>query len=206
MAITLLQQALAVAVPGSSDFIDSQYRLGNALSRRFERQQQASDLEDAINAYKTALDAISPEHYDREKIWQALPATQSVLGSRLVREGQWQEGLQLLLNSVRLLSEGDDLLAHANALYQTGRAHETLSDWDNARLYYRDALRLYERLSDRPGMAQSHQGLGSVLASQGYFKKGMAQLQQARDLYHQLDRPHKVAEIDDLYRAVQRAE
>ena len=205
-AITLLQEALEVAVPGSPDFIDSQYRLGNALSRRFELNQNAGDLQDALKAYKTALDAISPEHYDREKIWQALPTTQSVLGSRLVREGQWQEGLQLLLNSVRLLSEGDDQLAHANALYQTGRAHETLSDWDNARLYYRDALRLYEHLNDQPGIAQSRHGLGSVLASQGYFKKGMAELQQARDLYHQLNRQTRVREVDNLYQAAQRAE
>ncbi len=206
MAITLLKEALEVAVPGSPDFIDSQYRLGNALSRRFELNQNATDLQDALKAYKTALDAISPEHYDREKIWQALPTTQSVLGSRLVREGQWQEGLQLLLNSVRLLSEGDDQLAHANALYQTGRAHETLSDWDNARLYYRDALRLYEHLNDQPGIAQSRHGLGSVLASQGYFKKGMAELQQARDLYQQLDRQNRVREVDNLYQAAQRAE
>ncbi|PZV09974.1 MAG: hypothetical protein DCF32_00975 [Leptolyngbya sp.] len=205
-AITLLKEALEVAVPGSPDFIDSQYLLGNALSRRFELNQKANDLQDALKAYKTALDVISPEHYDREKIWQALPTTQSVLGSRLVREGQWQEGLQLLLNSVRLLSEGDDQLAHANALYQTGRAHETLSDWDNARLYYRDALRLYEHLNDQPGIAQSRHGLGSVLASQGYFKKGMAELQQARDLYHQLDRQNRVREVDNLYQAAQRAE
>ena len=205
-AIVLLKEALEVAVPGSPDFIDSQYRLGNALSRRFELNQNAGDLQDALKAYKTALDAISPEHYDREKIWQALPTTQSVLGSRLVREGQWQEGLQLLLNSVRLLSEGDDQLAHANALYQTGRAHETLSDWDNARLYYRDALRLYEHLNDQPGIAQSRHGLGSVLASQGYFKKGMAELQQARDLYHQLNRQTRVREVDNLYQAAQRAE
>jgi tetratricopeptide (TPR) repeat protein len=205
-AITLLKEALEVAVSGSPDYIDSQYRLGNALSRRFELNQNAGDLQDALKAYKTALDAISPEHYDREKIWQALPTTQSVLGSRLVREGEWQEGLQLLLNSVRLLSEGDDQLAHANALYQTGRAHETLSDWDNARLYYRDALRLYEHLNDQPGIAQSRHGLGSVLASQGYFKKGMAELQQARDLYHQLDRQNRVIEVDNLYQAAQRAE
>ncbi|NMF84431.1 tetratricopeptide repeat-containing protein [Nodosilinea sp. P-1105] len=205
-AITLLKRALEVAVPGSPDFVDSQYRLGNALSRRFEHNQDASDLQDALNAYTRALDVINQEHYDRAKIWQALPATQSVLGSRLVRKGQWQEGLQLLLNSVRLLSEGDDHLAHANALYQTGRAHETLSDWDNARLYYRDALRLYEHLNDPPGIAKSRHGLGSVLASQGYFKKGMAQLQQARDLYQQLDRQNRVKEVDNLYQAAQRAE
>jgi tetratricopeptide (TPR) repeat protein len=204
-AITLLQESLTVSVPGSPDFIDSQYRLGNALSRRHEHSQNSSDLEQALQAYKTALDAISPEHYDRKQIWQALPTTQSILGSRLVREGKWQEGLQLLLNSVRQLSTGDDPLAHANALFHTGRAHETLSDWDNARLYYRDALRLYTHLNHQLGMANSQAGLGSVLVSQGHLEKGMTELAKARDRYHQLEKPDKAAEVDTIYQAAQRA-
>jgi len=205
-AVTLLQEALNVAVPGSPDYIYSQYRLGTALSRRFEQNHNSEDLKQALQAYKTALDAISPEHYDREKIWQALPTTQTVLGSRLVREGQWQEGMQLLLNSVRLLRDSDDSLAHANALYETGRAHEVLADWSNARLYYRDALRLFEHLNDLPGIAKSRHGLGSVLASQGYFQKGMTELEKARELYQQLNRPDRVAEVDALYQTTQRAE
>ncbi|NEQ44081.1 MAG: tetratricopeptide repeat-containing protein [Leptolyngbya sp. SIOISBB] len=205
-AILLLQEALEVSVSGSPDFIDSKYRLGTALSRRFEKTQNPEDLKQALDAYKTALEAISPEHYERAKIWQALPTTQSVLGSRLVREGEWQEGLQLLLNSVRLLREGDDPLAHANALYQTGRAHETLSDWDNARLYYRDALRLYDHLKDEPGMAKSRHGLGSILVSQGYVKKGMAELEKSLDLYRHLGRSDKVTEVESLQQAVQQVE
>ncbi len=204
-AITLLQASLIVAAPGSPAFIDSHYRLGTALSRRYEHSQNSSDLEQALQAYKIALEAISPEHYDRTKIWQALPTTQSILGSRLVREGKWQEGLQLLLNSVNQLSTSDDSLAHANALFQIGRAHESLTDWDNARLYYRDALRLYEHLNDQPGIAKSQAGLGSVLVSQGHITKGMAALIQAREHYQQLQRPDQAAEVDIIYQAAQRA-
>jgi tetratricopeptide (TPR) repeat protein len=204
-AIALLQSALKVSVSGSSDFIDSQYRLGNALSRRYENSQNPGDLQQALQAYKTALDLISPEHYDRKQIWQALPTTQSILGSRLVREGQWQEGLQLLLNSVAQLSASDDPLAHANALFQTGRAHETLSDWDSARLYYRDALRLYEHLKNLEGIAKSRSGLGGVLVSQGYLEKGIAELTTARETYHQLQQSDQAAEIDSLYQAARRA-
>ena len=204
-AITLLQESLEVSPLGCPDFIDSQYRLGNALSQRYDHSQRSSDLEQALQAYKIALDAISPEHYDRKQIWQALPTTQSILGSRLVRDGQWQEGLQLLLNSIRQLSTGDDPLAHANALFQTGRAHETLSDWDNARLYYRDALRLYEHLDNPPGIAKSQAGLGSVLVSQGHLAKGMTELDKAREAYQQLQQPDKAAQVDTLYQAAQQA-
>jgi tetratricopeptide (TPR) repeat protein len=204
-SITLLQSALEVSPSSSPTFISIQFSLGNVLSRRYEHAQNPSDLQQSLQAYKTALDTISPEHYDRDQIWQALPATQSILGSRLVRDGQWQEGLQLLLNSVSQLSTGSNPLAHANALFQTRRAHEILSDWDNARLYYRDALRLYEHLQDQIGIAQSSAGLGSVLVSQGHLEKGLAELAKAREHYHQLEQPNKAAEVENLYQATQKA-
>jgi tetratricopeptide (TPR) repeat protein len=206
-AIALLQEALEVSPAGCQDFIDSQYRLGIALSQRYDRDKNPDDLQRALVAYKTALDLISPEHYDRKDIWKALPTTQTILGSRLVRDGEWQQGLQLLLNSVNQLSTSDDRLAHANALYHTGRAYEVLSDREKARLYYRDALRWYEYLQDLPGIAKSRTGLGNVFVSQGYLEKGMEELDRAKAIYRQLPQtdPDRVEEIDIIYQASRRA-
>lgn len=204
-AIELLQSALELAVVGSPDYIDTQYRLGNALSRRYEHTRNAAELEQAMQAYKIALDAINPEHYDRKQIWQSLPTTQVILGSRLILEGEWQEGLQLLLNSLTQLSTSDDPLAHANALYQTGRAYEVMADLDKARLYYRDALRLYDHLNDALGTTQSRAGLGSVLVSQGHLEKGIRELAQAREGYLQLQSPEQAHTTDNIYQAAQRA-
>jgi tetratricopeptide (TPR) repeat protein len=206
-AIALLQEALEVSPAGCQDFIDSQYRLGIALSQRYDRDKNPDDLQRALVAYKTALDLISPEHYDRKDIWKALPTTQTILGSRLVRDGEWQQGLQLLLNSVNQLSTSDDRLAHANALYHTGRAYEVLSDREKARLYYRDALRWYEYLQDLPGIAKSRTGLGNVFVSQGYLEKGMKELDRAKAIYRQLPQtdPDRVEEIDIIYQASRRA-
>ncbi|MFM7354222.1 MAG: hypothetical protein ACKO1G_14640, partial [Microcystis aeruginosa] len=206
-AIALLQEALEVSPAGCQDFIDSQYRLGIALSQRYDRDKDPDDLQRALEAYKTALDLISPEHYDRKDIWKALPTTQTILGRRLVRDGEWQQGLQLLLNSVNQLSTSDDRLAHANALYHTGRAYEVLSDREKARLYYRDALRWYEYLQDLPGIAKSRAGLGTVFVSQGHLEKGMEELDRAKAIYRQLPQtdPDKVEEIDIIYQASRRA-
>ena len=206
-AIALLQEALEVSPAGCQDFIDFQYRLGIALSQRYDRDKNFDDLRQALVAYKTALDLISPEHYDRKDIWKALPTTQTILGSRLVRDGEWQQGLQLLLNSVNQLSTSDDRLAHANALYHTGRAYEVLSDREKARLYYRDALRWYEYLQDLPGIAKSRTGLGNVFVSQGYLEKGMKELDRAKAIYRQLPQtdPDRVEEIDIIYQASRRA-
>jgi tetratricopeptide (TPR) repeat protein len=204
-AIDILKEAIELAVIGSPDYIDTQYRLGIALSRRYEHTKNAAELEQAMQAYKIALDAISPEHYARKQIWQALPSTQVILGSRLVHDGEWQEGLQMLLNSLTQLSTGDDQLAHANALYQTGRAYEIMSDLDKARLYYRDALRLYDHLNYALGTTQSRAGLGSVLVSQGHLEKGISELAQAHEGYLRLKEPEKAHETDNIYQAAQRA-
>jgi tetratricopeptide (TPR) repeat protein len=203
-AIELLQSSLELSVVGSPDYIDTNYRLGNALSRRYEHTKNAAELERAMQAYKIALDAISPEHYDRQKIWQSLPSTQAILGSRLVRDGQWQEGLQLLLNSLNQLGTYGDPLAHANALYQTGRAYEVMADLEKARTYYRDALRLYEHLKDQLGTTQSHAGLGSVLVSQGYLEKGLNELEKVHDGYLLLPKDTQT-EFDNIYQAAKRA-
>jgi Tetratricopeptide repeat len=209
LAIKILQSALEVDVPGTPNFIDSQYRLGNALFHRYEHSKNATDLQAAIQAYKIALEAISPEHYDRHKIWQALPTTQAILGSRLVREGKWQEGLQLLLNSLnqlRSINHRDDRIAYANALFHTGRAYESLTDWGKARLYYRDAIRHYESLNDRSGMARSYEGLGGVFVSQGHLDKGSSYLQQAQAIYQELPKlADKSENVYNLLEIAQRA-
>jgi tetratricopeptide (TPR) repeat protein len=202
-AIFLLQEALEVAVPNSPDFIYSYYRLGNALARRYETSKNPDDLQQSLAAYQIALNHLSPEHYNRQQYWQAIPATQAILGSRLVRDGNWQEGLKLLINSLNQLKTGDNSLVYANALYQTGYAYELLSDQENARLYYRDALRLYEHLQDLPGIAKSRESLGNVFVSQGHLEKGMSELAQAREIYQQLGKTEAAEKVDNTYQSVQ---
>jgi tetratricopeptide (TPR) repeat protein len=202
-AIFLLQEALKVSAPNSPDFIDNQYRLGDALACRGKQNKNPHDLKQSLEAHTIAYDAISPEHYDRQKYWKALPATQAILGSYLVRDGRWQEGLQLLINSLNQLKTGDNSLVYANALYQTGYAYELLSDQENARLYYRDALRLYEHLQDLPGIATSRESLGNVFVSQGHLEKGMSELAQAREIYQQLGQTEAAEKVDNTYQSVQ---
>jgi tetratricopeptide (TPR) repeat protein len=182
---------------------DCQYQLGTAFLRRYEKSKNIDDLERSKEAYTIARNSISPEHYDYRQYWQAIPATQAILGSRLVRDGNWQEGLKLLINSLNQLKTGDNSLVYANALYQTGYAYELLSDQENARLYYRDALRLYEHLQDLPGIATSRESLGNVFVSQGHLEKGMSELAQAREIYQQLGRTEAAEKVDNTYQSVQ---
>jgi tetratricopeptide (TPR) repeat protein len=202
-AIELYRQALTVSASGSSYFINDQYFLGNALAHRYENSKNPDDLQQSLAAYQIALDYLSPEHYYRQQYWQAIPATQAILGSRLVRDGNWQEGLKLLINSLNQLKTGDNSLVYANALYQTGYAYELLSDQENARLYYRDALRLYEHLQDLPGIAKSRESLGNVFVSQGHLEKGMSELAQSREIYQQLGQTEAAEKVDNTYQSVQ---
>ena len=201
-AIALLQEVLATADPDAPtpDYIDAQYQLGKCLSRRHELTKDAADLQQALKSYKIAYEAISPEHYDREKMWQALPETQTILGSRLVRDGEWHKGLELLQSAVSQLSprSRQNPRAYAYALYQIGRTHEVMSNWKDARIYYRDALRFYEYINDKAGMARCHHGLGAVLGCQGALEKSGAELAKAQALYQELGIREELTEVEEL--------
>jgi tetratricopeptide (TPR) repeat protein len=201
-AISLMQEALTVASYKTDTFINGQYALGHALSQRYDRDKNPDDLAAAERAYATALECIDPEHYDIEKYRNALPAIQAVMGSRLVRDGRWKEGLDLLLESLTKLQNANDPQAHANALYQTALAYEYEDNLPKARTYYRDALRLYASLDDPLGQAQSYYGLGNVLVNQGFPEKGKEELETARDLYQTLGKQDKIEEIDRLIASV----
>ena len=206
-AISLLKEVLETADPSAPtpDYIDAQFHLGTAFRQRHNITKGAADLRAAGTAYETALNAISPEHYDREKMWQAIPETQTILGSRLVRDGEWHKGLELLQAAVKELAPQSQRnpRAYANALYQIGRTYEIMSNWKDARIYYRDALRLYEHIDDALGMANCHQGLGAVLGCQGSFSKCMNELSTARDFYTKLGLTEKLEEVDGLRRAAE---
>ena len=204
-AVALLQDVLETTDPNAPtpDYIDAQYQLGTALMRRRELTQNAADLEQSLEAYRIALKAISPEHYDREKMWQALPETQIILGSRMVRDGEWHKGLELLKAAIIDLRPKGDLLSLANAYHEAGIAYEVLGHTEDARISYRDALRLYEKIHHEPGIARSHHSLGAILSSKGYLSKAMDEFQQARDLYEKLGKADKVAEVEGLYHATE---
>ncbi len=206
-AIALLQEVLATANPDAPtpDYIDAQYHLGTAFRKRHDITQDAADLRAAGIAYETSLNAISPEHYDREKMWQAIPETQTILGSRLVRDGEWHKGLELLQAAAKELGPHSrkNPRAYANALYQIGRTYEIMSNWKDARIYYRDALRLYEHIDDDLGIANCHQGLGAVLGCQGAFTKCIDELNAARAFYTKLGMTERIEEVDGLHRAAE---
>jgi tetratricopeptide (TPR) repeat protein len=206
-AIALLQEVLDTADPNAPtpDYIDAQYHLGTAFRKRHDITQDAADLRAAGLAYEASLNAISPEHYDREKMWQAIPETQTILGSRLVRDGEWHKGLELLQAAAKELGPHSrkNPRAYANALYQIGRTYEIMSNWKDARIYYRDALRLYEHIDDELGMANCHQGLGAVLGCQGAFTKCIDELNAARAFYTKLGMTERIEEVDGLHRAAE---
>lgn len=185
-------------------FFDMQISQAYIITSQFESQKKAPNTQ--VNSqYINVENKVLNELMQDLTVYQSAMTDEMILGIHLVREGQWQKGLQLLLDSIQELRHSDDLTTYANALYQVGRAYETLSDWDNARLYYRDALRLYEHLHDLLGITQSKVGFGSVLISLGYLDKGLGELAQAAEGYHQLQQPEKAAEVETLYQEAQRA-
>ena len=205
-AIIAYQRALQVYTRETFpvDWAVTQNNLANAYRKRI-KEERGDNIEGAIAAYKLALEVYTHEAFPEQwtEIQNNLATTYSDLGSDLVREGKWQEGLKYLQNSANKFSSSNNKVSYADVLLKLGKTYEYFNDWTNARMYYRDALRVYEHLKDLLGIAKSQEGLGRILLFQGYLEKGMSYLDQSIQNYHDLENIDKIKELEKLLYASQ---
>ena len=71
----------------------------------------------------------------------------SIAGREMVIQGYWQQGLSILQDCLGQVLKLKDFPLYAEISYEVGRAHEMLSDWVNARLYYRDKPATFYQLA-----------------------------------------------------------
>lgn len=119
-------------------------------------------------------------------------------GVRLVEQGHWVEGLHLLEKSLAIRRQGDDLNARADTIYQIARTHHLMGNLEEARIRYRDALRLYERTGNRRGVAACKAGLGHLTIQIGWLDDAVHELEQAKQIYAELDDEQHVSEIEEV--------
>ena len=171
------------------------------LGQNMATEEQISASLELIQALKTSA---RPESDERtyERFLQKIVNNLSIAGREMVLQGYWQQGLSTLQDCLGQALKLKDFPLYAETSYEVGRAHEMLSDWVNARLYYRDSLRHFTNLQNTSGQAKCHQGLGAVLISQGYREKGLDELRQAVKLYQTLSDEQGKAQVNQLIAAV----
>jgi tetratricopeptide (TPR) repeat protein len=116
----------------------------------------------------------------------------------LVDEGKWYDGLSLLESGLKIARYGSDLNTRADMIFQIGRAHHLIGNYDKARTFYRDALRLYKHMDNQYGIANCKSGLGHLMTQIGYVDEAVDDLRTAKRLYRKLGNRHEESKVDQI--------
>lgn len=104
-------------------------------------------------------------------------------GKVYIAKGNWYQGLKHLEISLAIQREFDDFNARAATVYEIGRVHQLLDNSDEARMRYRDALRLYQHVGNLKGVMACKLALGNIAAQQGFVEEGVKLLQETKQFY-----------------------
>jgi tetratricopeptide (TPR) repeat protein len=202
-AIAALQEAGTVASVGTDSYVWIYYTLGTALDYRYSLRQDPDDLANATISYGQAA-AATPWANRKLDYHEKAGDSRYQLGVALTQDGQWYEGLAQLEASLETYRQAQNRLGRADALQQIARTHYLMGNFDKARVYFRDALRLYQAEAHPPGEAACRAGLGRLLLRLNFVDDAIAELNQACDQYRALGDDTRLANVQDTYELAQK--
>lgn len=126
-------------------------------------------------------------------------------GMALVSQGNWYAGLNRLKRSLTIRRNLQDLNARADTIYQIGRTYHLMGNLAEAKIRYRDALRLYEHTRNESGIASCNLNLGTIDIQLGFLDIGGARIEETKRYYLKTDNSKKVKEIEEVLQFVRRA-
>ena len=173
--------------------------MSNAFANLGAAYAALGETKRAIEYYRHALDVAS-EIGDKKSVSNI----SFELGSLLVEQGSWHDGLRLFEESRAIRSRGDNLKALADTVYQIARTHHLISNLEKARVHYRDALRLYEHTENQRGIAACKTGLGRLMLQMGFLDDAFQELAQSGQLYRKLGDEKRAAKVEEIVQLANR--
>ena len=177
--------------------------LGLALLRLAEaepdqRQVHLSHAADALRQAMGLFDAAGAASLLRAR-------TRYHLGRCYHQLGQWREATALLEQARESFSHHKARPELAHALLELGQLYHQRQDLEFARIYLKDALRLFRRLNDADGIAVAQEALGNLALQTNRPTEAIVSLREARQGYATLQRRDRVRAVDDLLRIAHQA-
>jgi len=117
-------------------------------------------------------------------------------GFCLRKQELWEEALQDQEQAFRLFEELRDYAGEAQTFLEMGHLFEVMNNYEDARLHYMDAYRLYRRAEDKHGMALASENLGRLEYRVRMFSQAVQDLEEARKLYISVGNRTKAATIE----------
>ena len=168
----------------------------NSLSNLGTTYQSLGQYERAINFYQRWLD-IAREVSNR--VGEA--ASLNGLGTAYDSLGQYKEAIDFYQQSLKIAREISDRDGEANSLSRLGAAYQSLGQYEQAIGFYQQWLDIAREIDDRGSEATSLFNKSLALANyKPRRSEALAILQQAREIYIDLQLDHMVARCDETIR------
>ncbi len=167
--------------------------LGIALSQLGNRNKATELLEQSIRIAKEIGDPsilrLADGHLSRLSVGPTQTTTESAEakmrdGNRLVSAGAWQKGLARLREALDLFRGTQDIAGKARAFLGIGDAHLKFGDYEMAWMYFRDAVKNFDLVSDERGVAAARLQLGIAELKLRRSKAAIEHLKAASHYYN----------------------
>ena len=180
--------AFAPGIWGPLEWAETQNNLGKVLLRLGERESGTERLEEAVAAFRKAL-----QEFTRERDPLDWAETQNHLGVALCRLGETESVAERLEEAVAAFRAALTVRGRpraplewaetqnnlANALLRLGERESGTARLEEAAVAYREALREHTRDRVPLDWAMTQNNLGNALANLGRRENGMARLEEA---------------------------
>jgi tetratricopeptide (TPR) repeat protein len=176
-----------------TEVIDADFDQLDCMNRiRYER---ARNLEQLINYYHSALEVYTPELFPRE--WARLQVDLAQFSIEKLQN--YQFATEHLQSAYEHLSENNnDTGLLAETMFELARCFHKTGYLGQAKRYFKDSIRLYQRLENLTQVAAVTSALGSLELQMGQIYDARIHLQTALEFYQAAGNLDRVASIQDL--------
>ncbi|NEQ75828.1 MAG: tetratricopeptide repeat protein [Okeania sp. SIO2C9] len=192
-AIRHLQKSLQV-----SEEVKDFYNAAKSCHNLGVITQEQQKWEEAIAYYEKAIQLFE----ELGDTWEAAKHC-LLVGTICVEQGSWYKGLDYLEKSFQTYSKENDYQLLAKTTYQIARTHHLMSNFDKSRIYYRDALRIYEHIKYQQGIALCKTGLGWLMVQIGFVEDALLELEKAKEIYGELGDKLWINEVEKMINLIE---
>jgi DNA-binding CsgD family transcriptional regulator/tetratricopeptide (TPR) repeat protein len=161
--------------------LSAQLPLPNLFRARGGAYETLGDFDSARADYESALN-VAQSSGDRRAEWQAWLDLAALWAAR--DYAKMGGHLEYALEAARQVA---DPAALAQTLNRVGNWHMNVEHFADAMRHHDEALRLFEKLNDRRGLAETHDLLAMTIAMGADPVRGMAHYEQAAKLFREMD-------------------
>jgi tetratricopeptide (TPR) repeat protein len=173
---------------------ETQHNLANAHSKRI-RGDQKENLEQSIESYRSAIQLCNPESFPCE--WVKIQM--SLARFSIENLGNYQVATEHLQSAYEyLLTNNNDTGLLAQTMFELARCFHQTGCLEQAKIYFKDSIRLYQRLEQQTQVAAATSALGNLELQMGLLNDARLHLQTALEFYQAAGNPERVESIQEL--------